>query len=51
MQKGCEPHFPEPNPLCAAIEAEAKDRSEVKIYTDGSGFQKKIGAAAVMLRV
>lgn len=34
----------------AAIEAEARDRSEVKIFTDGSGFKKTIGAAAVLFR-
>lgn len=34
----------------AAIEAEAQDRSQGKIYTDGSGYQKTIGAAAVLFR-
>lgn len=34
----------------AAIAAERRDRSEVKIYTDGSGFKKTIGAAAVLFR-
>lgn len=29
------------------IEAEKKDRAEVKIFTDRSGFQNMIGAAAV----
>lgn len=34
----------------AAIAAEKEDKSEVKIYTDRSGFQNNIGAAAVLFR-